>query len=432
MRTRSAVDRKPSEPVFEIDMTVRGLKAAGATSDRLRISAETRSVKERDDVIDVIRKLSSIPRWDVLRARIANRFTTREMVRAAGPGGESLDELLIRTAPVQVVVALPLLAPHIEPYLLQPTRSKAPRRAEGVNKLRMQLGRFVKSCGGPQSALLSHLDDVTVNKFLGELTNARNGQKADGKTVNRYRAALSGFATYCRQQNLIDRHPLRDGIVLKYSEKGGERMPDWFCAEHYRIYFDAIAESSCRLVPFFRLMISTGIDFEELLKLRVRDITFGEKVSSISTTRLKVDATARTIPFPAAHNEALRAHIAEHRLKGYELLYGMLSKVRTKSGISCYEVIAAHRAGRRALGHVTEHEAAKHKIERENDQSFRMKDLRHLAAIAWVRGSVNIEQVRYYLGHTDLSQTQVYARYVPKDEDFKVAVQALARAFDPS
>jgi integrase len=432
MRTPSRVDRKPDEPVFEVDVTLPGLKAAGGASDRLRFSAETRSAAERDEIVKQVKRLASIPRWDVLMARVDGRFTTRELMRAAGPGGESLDELLTRTAPAPaaVVTVLPLLASHVDPYLQQPTRSNLPRDEGGVKKLKMQLDRFISFCGGPDAALASHLNDEKISEFLGKLTNARTGRPADGQTVNRYRAALSGFARYCLKKGLIDRHPVRDGIVLKLPEKGGERIPDWFGPEDYDLYFAAIAARSERMVIFFRLLISTGVDLEELLELRVRDITFGDEVSLISTRRLKRDTGVRIIPFPATHNDALRDHIAQHKLKARHKVFGMLKVTRTASGVSCYEVNSAHRAGRLALGRTTAHEALRHKIEREDDQAFRIKDLRHLAAIAWVRGGVPLEQVQYYLGHTSLVQTQIYARYRPKADDYAAAVRAMSQAFE--
>lgn len=427
MRRASAIDRAPTLPVFELNVTLPGLKAAGGKSDIFRVSSETRSATERDEAIRVVKHLASIPRWDVLLARIANRFTTREMVRAAGPGGESLDELLERTAPV---VEAPRLNRQIEPYLAQPTRSGAPRKAEGVHKVKMQLERFVEFLGGPEVALVSDLNDDRINAFLKQLSNKRNGAKADGKTVNRYRAAISGLASYCQRRKLLTVHPLREGTVTKHSEKGGARMPDWFGSEHYRVYLEAVGKSSPRLVTFFRLLLSTGVDLEELLHLRVSDISFGDAVNTIATRRLKVDTPARTIPFPLEHAGALKAHIAEYGLKPDNLLYGMIETVRTKSGVSCYEVIAAHRAGRLALGYTTAHEASKHGIKRVGTQSLRLKDLRHVAAIAWVRGGVKIEQVQYYLGHTSLSQTQVYTRYRPNGDEHLAAVRAHASAFD--
>lgn len=426
MRRASQEDRKPTQQPFQVDVMAPGFKDAGGPSDRIRFSAETRSAAERDKVVEVVRKLAANGRWDVLRARMEGRFTTRELTRAASQLGETYEALLARTAPAP---EQPLLAPQIDAYLQMPTRTTRPRKAEGIHKVRMQLDRFVEFLGGPKVALISHLTEEKINAFLAGLTNQRTGAPADPKTKNRYRAAISGLATHCQRRNLLSRHPIREGLVAKQSENGGERMPDWFGPEDFKRYFAAVAEISLRMVLFLKLMIFTGVDLEEMLELRVADLQFQEGHGVLTSRRSKVDGKERVIPFDSSVKAEFEAHVAEYNLKPHQPLFGMLTRVRTKSGVSAYEVNAAHRAGRKALGRSSAHEATKAGIEHDGRQTLRLKDLRHIAAIGWVRAGINLVEVQHYLGHTSITQTQVYARYTPKEEQFSAAVKALQRAF---
>ena len=55
-----------------------------------------------------------------------------------------------------------------------------------------------------------------------------------------------------------------------------------------------------------------------------------------------------------------------------------------------------------------------------------LKDLRHIAAIAWVRAGVHIRHVQRYLGHTSLSQTMKYCDYEPDTETESAAAERAA------
>ena len=54
-----------------------------------------------------------------------------------------------------------------------------------------------------------------------------------------------------------------------------------------------------------------------------------------------------------------------------------------------------------------------------------IKDLRHIAAIAWVKAGVHIRLVQRWLGHTTLTETMKYTDYEP---DAGMAVEMAERA----
>jgi integrase len=149
----------------------------------------------------------------------------------------------------------------------------------------------------------------------------------------------------------------------------------------------------------------------------------------LTSRRLKTDGRERVVPFPGSMNDEIQAHLKEFNLRADDCVFGMLSRVETRSGVTVYDVNAAHRAGRRALQRWTPHEAREAGADHDGLQTLRVKDLRHIAAINWVKGGVSLQVVKQYLGHTSIAQTEVYARYVPKAAEFSAAVQALRSAF---
>lgn len=74
---------------------------------------------------------------------------------------------------------------------------------------------------------------------------------------------------------------------------------------------------------------------------------------------------------------------------------------------------AIRHTGRHVLGRSTAHEFARRGEEQEHEDSLRIKDLRHIAAIAWARAGVPLRQSQVYLGHSSITQTLAYARYRP-------------------
>lgn len=59
------------------------------------------------------------------------------------------------------------------------------------------------------------------------------------------------------------------------------------------------------------------------------------------------------------------------------------------------------------------HRRASKKI---GQMALRLKDLRHLAAISWARAGVRLKRIGDWLGHSDIRQTTIYARFAPDDE----------------
>jgi integrase len=76
------------------------------------------------------------------------------------------------------------------------------------------------------------------------------------------------------------------------------------------------------------------------------------------------------------------------------------------------------------------HEAAAAAIGRP---SLRVKDLRHIAAIAWAKAGVRIDRISQLLGHASLSQTMIYVNFQPDTtEEADIARGSLRELAGPS
>lgn len=136
---------------------------------------------------------------------------------------------------------------------------------------------------------------------------------------------------------------------------------------------------------------------------RVEDIHWKPK-PRIRYQRPKTMTRPRYIPLTLSVASTLREHIALNHLK----LTDHLFEQSLRPNVEC-----AHRHARQAVG----------------QSNLRLKDLRHLAAIAWRLGGVDIVNIRDLLGHSTLAQTTRYTDVVSDEARDSVALRAMESAF---
>jgi integrase len=362
----------------DLDLILPGLGVgSGRNEDRFRVSSETYSPKIYRDRQSMVRDLAARLLFDVLRARLEGRFSTTELHRAYREGDLALQRL-VRGASSK------LLEPLLRQYMLV-------NRARDRRKLDMQITRFIDWCGGAHRATTGHLTTDSLAAFLASLTSRRHfkGSPVSGATQNRYRSAIGGFCTYLVREGLLARHPVAFRALQK-ADEGEHRMPEFSSAE-YRSYFTLISEIAPASTVVFRLLVHTGADLGEVLTRRVRDCELDRGQPRIRYRRTKTRTPERLVPYPTAFVSELRDHISAHALQDGDLIFGMLKRS---------PVDRTHQRARRAIGR----------------PDLRIKDFRHVAAIAWRRGGAELESVREWLGHATINQTVVYNSFAPNDE----------------
>ena len=108
-----------------------------------------------------------------------------------------------------------------------------------------------------------------------------------------------------------------------------------------------------------------------------------------------------------------REHVARHRLKTTDRLFGMLARGRISD---------SRGRARTAIGRGTLREmAVAARRERRPAPSpdeigvLRIRDLRPVSAITRARAGVRLERISDWLGHADIRMTRIYARFMPAD-----------------
>jgi integrase len=336
---------------------------------------------------------------EAVRCLEKRRFDLSAFMAARERGTEGIEELLHRSG------AEPL-RPLIEDFLAQ-------AKAQDVKKMRQRLTRFAEWSG--ENATVADLTTEKIDRFLSELVDLRTvprktnpvdsdagaAEKKDdeekqpaaakGSTVNRYRAAISGLCTWAIRVGRLESHPIAGKRVEKRVEPH-YRMPE-LSADEYRDYLVAVRHDRADLAVIFLLLLHTGADVGEVFTRLVRDIDFERATPRIRYQRTKTQRFAsankpRFVPMPKVVVEELRGHIAEHELRGSDLLFEMFPRG---------DVETAHGRAARAI----------------QRPDLTLKDLRHIAAIAWTKAGTHIRLVQKWLGHASLSQTMKYTEHEP-------------------
>lgn len=358
------------------DMVIRGLeRGSGRQLDRLRVTLDT-----GDEVVARVRKAmllelqSRVGGMELLRGLYDRRFTVSELHTAYVRGSDALDRLLRREEHGTLVE---LVARYVSELRI---RSKA--------KTAMQLARYVAWLGGERARLTDVTTD-SVQKFLGEITSNRGTSKGpvSGATRNRYRAAISGFCSWCVRKRLLREHPMAWRQVLPFDE-GYRRLPTLSAAE-YRDYLRALDWPELAL--YSKVMIHSGADVSEVANLKVEDCELDRDLPRLRFRRMKVrKAIERLVPIPQDVAIELNNYIVERGLDGRDVIF---------AGIDSGKAQRAHKKARVAI----------------KKPELRRKDFRHIAAIYWRKGGADLDRVREWLGLTNMQQVQIYSAFGPDD-----------------
>lgn len=348
----------------------------------------------------MIQDLARRFQFEILRARLSGVFTTTRMWEVKQLQGESG---LVALKEEARKAAAPPAPPILLAGLLDPQLKTTAARDK--TKSRKMVKRFIEFVGGDGVATPGHVTTETIADFLSSLTCARKrkGEPALGSTRNRYRAALMSFCVYLTTRGFLARNPMTKQVAL-YDE-GTSRVPE-LAAEEYQAYFNHMLTLHPDLVPFYRVLAHSGLDVGEAMNLNVRDAKLNRKVPRLATVRTKTrKARTRLVPFPPVFTKELREHIARHRLKHGDRLFGMFTRS---------EIEKAHDEVRRLIHRGLELDDGS---PRDTREVLRLKDFRHVAAVAWARANTPLHIIQKWLGHSTITLTTVYTAYYPTDDE---------------
>lgn len=221
-----------------------------------------------------------------------------------------------------------------------------------------------------------------ISEFLAGLT-------CDDPTRNRYRSALSVFARWLVEREVLESNPVRDVKMYKENDPRMMWMP-WTDATKVA---DAAPEPHRTLI---RLLAATGIDLGVALKLHRPDVDLKEM--TIAARGSKTQWRNRVVRFEAWATFNLTALCKP--LVGFAPLF---------PGVTGDDALDVFKDAQKAVG-ISGH---------------RLHDLRHTYAVNALKQGYKPTVVAHQLGHKDATMvTKVYGRFIPDASDYVVTKAA--------
>lgn len=264
----------------------------------------------------------------------------------------------------------------------------------------------------PESLRIAQIDRELIIRFLSWLEEIRNCKPA---TRNQRLAAIHSFFRYLiietpenieRAQQILN-IPMKKGEnpMIKYLSLDGTK---------------ALLEQPDTTTIFGRrdgtmltLMYDTGCRVQELVDLRVCDITIGDSVTIKLTGK---GGKSRIVPVMSPTGQLIRQYIDENNLgtpvyRNHPLFTNRSGKKMTRAGVTYILQKYAEMANMKGHDDV--------------DPKLTPHCLRHSKAMHLLQSGVNLVYIRDLLGHADVSTTEVYAR-----ADEKMKREALENAYE--
>jgi integrase/recombinase XerD len=240
------------------------------------------------------------------------------------------------------------------------------------------------------------LSQITT-RLIADYVSSRSGVVTNA-TIRRDITALSRLLSACCAWGWIDVNPAKafDRSVVKEPKRIFEPpSPDEL--ETLLKYAPA------GMVPILRALDATGARLDEMAHLQRRAIDWQARTITLTETKTK----PRTIDFstPGGDVTGILAAAVPHvrspyvfRNRADEPYKQLSTNFQAVMGRAIFEEAAAGRTLRR----------------------FRIHDLRHGFAIRWLRRGGSIYDLKDHLGHTTVSTTEIYLRYLTSAEQVVV------------
>lgn len=250
---------------------------------------------------------------------------------------------------------------------------------------RMQVRRMIPK---GQRYPASRFTRKAVSEFLAGLTPHRQSEKSpvrqmSGSTRNRYRAALSVFARWLLEREVIDVNPVRD---VRAAKPNPPRMV-WLTRDQAKELIGALP-AECAVME--ALMAATGMELQSVKRLRRRDVSLDLKTVAAhgSKTPWRERVVVATEPWAWEIVEKYMIPLAPDAL---------CFKVRGDT------LLKTHRRVATSLGL----------------PDTTLHDWRHSYAIWSLRDGVSPTAVARQLGHRDTNLLHtVYGRFIPDATDY--------------
>jgi integrase len=342
-------------------------KARGANTFKLKISIPTRNQgKPRtfstgstvrgvaDDLEHMVLRMKGGRRWEPLELVFDGSLTLAEVYDADIRG--TLDARLAEFTDAD-----------LDPLVTEWATRANPKYVRQVRRLIVEGERFPAS----------RFRRKAISEFLAKL-------KCDDPTKNRYRAALSVFAKWLVEREVLDTNPVRDVAMYKEHDP---RMVWMTWDESWEVA--QAAPSPYRAL--FALMAATGMELGAALRVKQSDIDF-----ALQTVHARGSKTQW-------RNRVVRCEL--WAIAELAAISGdTIGPVPLFPGIGYKDALDTFKSAQKAVGL----------------SGHRLHDLRHTYAVNALKKGYKPTVVAFQLGHKNASMViKCYGRFVPDASDYQ-------------
>ena len=269
-------------------------------------------------------------------------------------------------------------------YLLDEKKASA----NTVESYMRDVKQFTSFCAVNNIDDLMNVTGMNIQKYLENLTAAGKSEATKTRIV----ASVRGFYGCMAAKGLCKGNPVGD-IRIKKTEK---KMPGILDAAEIMLLLskpNGTDYKSLRDKAMLELLYATGIKVSELIELRMTDINL-----QLGILHLHSEKKERVIPvYPAA----------------VKTMTEFLNNVRPAIVIEPEEDRLFTNMNGRALSRQGFWKIIKFYAEKAGiDKGITPHTLRHSFAAHLLENGAELKDIKEMLGHSDISSTQVYARFV--------------------
>ena len=240
---------------------------------------------------------------------------------------------------------------------------------------------------------MSRLNRVIVVEFL-EWCRARGASVA---TTNQRLAALKSFATYAQVEQIDYIAPLQD-IQAVRSRKTDEKEVSFLNVEQMTLLInrpDVNTRNGLRHRATLTLLYDSGCRVQELCDIRLGDI------NTVSSPTVKLHGKGdkyRTVVISESTGNLLNEYISRQRnciLKSEPLIVNRDNRKLSRDGVQYI---------------IDKYVRELHSENASFPEHVHCHQFRHSKAMHMLAAGINIVYIRDFLGHEDISTTQIYSR----------------------
>lgn len=239
---------------------------------------------------------------------------------------------------------------------------------------------------------LTKTNKEVVNEYLSTLEE--KGRSAS--TISRNLASLRSFYRFTTKNKLIDTDPTEE----LESPKIERRLPHILSAEQVDLLLQQPSTKDLKGLrdkAMLELLYATGIRVTELIMLNLEDIDF-----EATSVRCNASGRPRMLPLTNSAMKAIREYVEGARN----------SMIRSYEEPALFVNVSGTRITRQGFWKIIKFYKNQAKIE----EDITPHTLRHSVAAHLLQNGADIRSIQEFLGHSDISSTQIYMQFTKGDK----------------